>query len=362
MNDTAEGDLRLPLTPAEVDAGWLSAALSQRHPGVKVQEATIAEVIWGTSTKIRVRLSYNPQGNAAGLPPTLIVKGGFEEHSPQMSYMYLAEMRYYRELATRMALNVPRCYFTGSDPGSHQSIVIMEDLVPRGVGFCHAQEPHDYARTAAFLDALAETHARWWGRAELQDGGELGWVMQPFDSTSFGYYDYYLQPQRWQHCIRQPRGAAIARVFHDRDWMESALHALGRFQAGGTLTLTHGDTHLGNLYVEADGRPGFLDAQARRAPWYHDVPYHLIGALDIIDRRRWEQPLLSHYLHRLAAHGVTDPPSFDEAFDAYRRSIVYGLFIFMINETRFQTEAINTAYTARFAAAALDHGLVRSNR
>jgi len=30
--------------------------------------------------------------------------------------------------------------------------------------------------------------------------------------------------------------------------------------------------------------------------------------------------------------------------------------MFTINETKFQIEAINTAYTARFSAAALEHG------
>lgn len=349
------GALPLPLTVEGITADWLTAALAERVPGIVVREAQVVNVIEGTSTKIRVRLSCNEVGVTAGVPETLIVKGGFEAHSPSMSFMYAAEMRYYRELAPRMTLNVPRCWFAGSDPGSHQSIVILEDLVPRGVRFCHAQRPHTYAQTAGFLDALARTHARWWGHAALEDGAELGWIMQPFDQPSWGYYRHYLEPERWRHYMQQPRGAAVPQRFHDPAWMERALGELGRFHATGIKTLTHGDTHLGNLYVEADGRPGFLDAQARRSPWYHDVPYHLIGSLDIADRRQWEASLLTYYLQRLALYGVADPPSFDEAFDAYRRSIPYGLMIFLINETRFQPEAVNTAYTARFGAAAADH-------
>ena len=46
------------------------------------------------------------------------------------------------------------------------------------------------------------------------------------------------------------------------------------------------------------------------------------------------------------------------AWEAHRREIAYGLFIFLINETQFQTEAVNTAYCARFGAAALDHDTV----
>lgn len=47
---------------------------------------------------------------------------------------------------------------------------------------------------------------------------------------------------------------------------------------------------------------------------------------------------------------------------SHRREIAYGLFIFFVNETRFQTEAVNTAYTARFGAAALDHDTVALTR
>ena len=43
------------------------------------------------------------------------------------------------------------------------------------------------------------------------------------------------------------------------------------------------------------------------------------------------------------------------SWEADRRETAYGYFIFVINESRFQTEAVNTAEAARFGAAALDH-------
>ena len=49
------------------------------------------------------------------------------------------------------------------------------------------------------------------------------------------------------------------------------------------------------------------------------------------------------------------PPSFDEAFEAYRHELAYGYFIFIINESPFQTEAVNTAQAMGFAMAMLDH-------
>ena len=129
-------DMKLPLTSREITAEWLTNALAFRFPGVQVTGAEIADVINGTSTKIRVRVRYDRAGLDAGLPPTLIVKGGFEAHSPSMKDMYLNETRFYRDVQPYIDIHTPRCYYAGSDPGSHQSIVILEDLRARNVTFC----------------------------------------------------------------------------------------------------------------------------------------------------------------------------------------------------------------------------------
>ncbi|HSV47046.1 MAG TPA: hypothetical protein VLJ58_14760, partial [Ramlibacter sp.] len=118
----------------------MTGALESNYPGTVVERAQVVDVITGTSTKIRVALQCNDAGRAHGLPPTLIVKGGFEPHSVHLGFMYAAEMRFYRDLLPRLPMNAPRCWFAASDPGSHQSIVVMEDLVPRGVTFCRVQQ------------------------------------------------------------------------------------------------------------------------------------------------------------------------------------------------------------------------------
>ena len=50
-----------------------------------------------------------------------------------------------------------------------------------------------------------------------------------------------------------------------------------------------------------------------------------------------------------------DAPGFDEAMHQYGTFLAFGYAIFIINEAVFQTEANNTAYTARFSQAMLDH-------
>lgn len=344
--------LPLPLRPEQVTRAWLEAALRERAPDVRLADASIVNVILGTSTKIRVRIATEPGSPA--LPPTLIVKGGFEEHSPAMGPMYLNEMRFYRDVQPHVPLPSPRCYFAGTDPGSHQSIVIMEDLVSRGVRFCSALQPQSPAQVARRLSAMARYHAATWNSPEFRPGGRFDWIGGRHEGWSVTYQQHYLEPERWAHYMSLPRGVAVARKLQDREWMQHALKALGEVHRRQPACLCHGDTHLGNLYEDADGSPGFFDAQVARGPWQLEVSYHLVGALDVGERREHEPTLLRHYLAELSAQGI-DAPSLEAAWDAHRREIAYGLFIFLINETRFQTEAVNTAYTARFGAAAIDH-------
>jgi hypothetical protein len=284
------------------------------------------------------------------------VKGGFADHSHMFLGMHLTEMRYYRDIAGEAAFDTPACYFAGEDPADGRSIVVLEDLAERSVRWLSALEPLDWRDEVAFLDRLAAFAAQHWQSNELQPGGRLEWVIDSYSGEAATYIDHYLEPDRWAGFMRLPRCACLPRSLHDRDRMRAKLDQLAKRLDTQTMTLSHGDTHLGNLYMNPDGTPGFLDAQPRRAPFIKDFAYHMVAALDVDDRRNWERPLLARYLRVLAEHGVDAVPTFEEAWYDYRNEIAYGLFIFMINESHFQKEEINTACTARFGAAVLDHG------
>ncbi|MFV0408750.1 MAG: hypothetical protein ACK5LJ_03335 [Paracoccus sp. (in: a-proteobacteria)] len=346
--------MRLPLSVEEITREWIESALAGRYPDIRVKRCDIADVMLGTSTKVRIRLTYDPVGPSYGLPDTMIVKGGFEEHSPSMKFMYAKEARTYREVLPLWGINAPACFFAESDEHSHQSIILMEDLYNRGVTFCHALEPQGYEQLRRRLRAMAHYHAQMWEHPAFADGGSLAWIEPRMTGDTLIYADRYLQPDVWLSYLNSPRGAAISRRLHDLEWMRAAFGKLAELHRLYPQTLSHGDTHLGNLYEESDGAPGFFDMQVNRAPWFADVTYHLICALDLMDRRDWERPLLQYYLDCLEAEGIP-APGYEEAWDCYRKEIAWGLFVFMINETRFQTEAVNTAYCARFADAALCH-------
>ncbi len=357
---SGKAPFRLPLLIDEITPQWLTAALAVGQPGTVVHACEVLDVMHGTCTKVRIRLDLNAAGRAAGIAEQVILKGGFEPHSRAMHYMHGHEVHAYADVAPVSPLRSPTCWFAGYD-GVAQGIVIMDDLVARGVSFCHAQRPLDPDAVARRLTALAAHHAVSWSQnLDTADvfgpEGRFGWA-----SGLIAGFDRYgrelLTPAVWQSYVDSARGAAASVRFHSLDWMKAALVRLLVLSGQLPKVLLHGDTHLGNLYVDIDDEPGWFDSQPHHGPALHEVAYHLTCALDIADRRAHERELVAHYLRELTRHGIL-APTLDEAMHQYGCFLAAGYCIFLINASGFQPEAINTAYTARFSAAMLDHDTI----
>jgi hypothetical protein len=229
----------------------------------------------------------------------------------------------------------------------------MEDLTARGVTFCHATKPQTHEQAARRLSALARFHAKTWDSPELAPGGRWGDLVDLFEVMR-GFFDRYLAPEKWQRCMSLPRGVATSIRFQDRDWMMESWDRMCRFGWQLPHCVLHGDVHLGNLYIEPDGTPGFLDTLASKEPGMLEVSYFISASIDSADRARWEGALIRHYLDELARCGVK-PPNFDEAMRQYGIFLLYGLFIWQTTESHFQPESVNTANAARVSAAMLYH-------
>jgi hypothetical protein len=310
-------------------------------------------MIRGACTLIRIRLDMDDAGRRAGIPETVVLKGGFEPHSRNMPRMHMKEALAYRDVLPVLGLNSPVCYFADFEAERAQGIVIMEDLVASGVTFCSALKPQGFDAVARRLAMLARVHAASYGPPDALRAGRWGWLREQAPDSQ-DYIGLYLRPEVWSHYVGSPRGASGSVALHDAAWMEAALEKMIRYAERFPHSVIHADTHLGNLYVEADGTPGFFDPICTRAPPMMEVAYHICCALDLADRPRWDRALVQHYLDELGRNGV-DPPGFDDAMAQYAVWLARGWGIFLINQSEFQAEAVNTAYAARFSAAMIDH-------
>ena len=347
------GPFPLPIEVAGVTREWLTAALRTRAPGVTVLGCELLEVIHSTTTKLRIRLKLDEPGRQAGIAEQVIVKGGFQAHSRELDHMHLREVRGYRDIYPVNPLPTPACYFAGFDAAARQGIIIMEDLSCRGVEFCNALRPQSQDQVARRLSLLAAFHARTWNSPAIAPGGQWADLVDFFDVMR-GFFDKKTAPADWARLIALPRGAATSVRFHDRAWMIDAWNRVTAHGQRQPYCVLHGDMHLGNLYIEPDGTPGFLDTLASRGPAMLEVSYHISASLDAADRPSCEALLVRHYLDELAANGAP-AQDFDAAMRDYALYLVYGYFIWITTESHYQPEAVNTANAMRTSMAMLDH-------
>jgi hypothetical protein len=333
----------LPLTAEGVTAAWLSAALRTRYPGVVISQVEPVQIIEGTATKVRLRLAYGPHTRHDGLPDQMCVKGGFGPYREYLGGMglYSSEVRFFNEIAPLYELACPASYFGLTQTEPVQGVVALEDLQARGVVFARATRPLSVKLVSAGLDALAALHGRSWGDDRLR---RLGVEPLLSDSTEPIVRDFFAAvPERFA----APRGFAAPVVLHEPDRLRAAYAAYRAEVQRGAVCLVHGDAHIGNAYLEPDGRVGFVDWQTvALGPWVHDVNYFLVSALDVPDRRAHERDLLGHYLKALAAFGVC-APGLDEAWS--------GFLCWLCNPDVWQPAEVNTATYARFGTAMIDH-------
>ena len=297
---------------AQVTPEWLSGILAGYNPGLIVDAVSIVDVQHGACTKVRLSVRTNRND----FPTSLMMKAGFEPHSTAMASMHVNEYHAYADLLPTVSLNAPRCYGAAMDDQG-QALVILEDLCLRDVRFLTLQEPISFDLAKAFLSGLAEFHARWWNAPDLDT--RFGWAPDTSEACVAHYFQLLTSPEAFQRFATAPRGAAMPKLLLDPARIRAAHLAMtaAHKAEGMAMVINHGDMHL-------------------------------------VDRRRWEAALLQHYLACLELHGIA-APRFDAAWAAYRRDVIWGLLIWMLNSSRFQTEANNTAAATRFAMAMIDH-------
>jgi hypothetical protein len=325
---------------------WLSSALQARYPGTVVTGLTAGPVATRISTNAFFEIET--AGSPPGKPPSRLCAKGYFRDTGNWPYRTAGEAEgyFYRDLAEAVGVRtLPRVY-ADVDPDTKHGVVITADIVADGASFVDPLQARSPTQVAESLDHYADLHAATWGTAST---GQAGWLAPRIAGTMGGRSVEGIQAQ-----FDGPLGSGMPPGARDGRRLVDAYRSLpARNEAAGSWCLIHGDAHLGNLFTDAAGRPGILDWQlVQRGPWYIDVGYHIASSLEPDERRRSERDLLAHYLDRLASSGA-DAPAEDQAWPAYCRGIVYGLYLWSI--TQKVRPEITAELLARLGTAAADH-------
>jgi len=260
------------------------------------------------------------------------------------------------------AVRLPRAWYCGSDTLHGQGIVILDDLKCTGCTFGNPLQPWPVARVRAGVEQLAALHAGTWAPKttaaneddERGEGKCFPWLAG--GSTFPAMVLVLLEPEPWARRYAEgERPPSVPDAMLDRARMRAAFLKLWAVSDPRYRCLVHGDAHLGNTYVTAEGAPGFLDWQGLAVgSVFDDVSYFIAGALTVADRRAHEVGLVEHYLDTLAALGGPRLAR-EEVWDEYRRHAMHG-FMWALTDPRMQPNEVVFAMVERYTAAMVDHG------
>jgi hypothetical protein len=319
------GTAGAPEVPATIDAlldpAWLTAALGIRFPGVHVVGVTPGPVVERLSTNARFRIECD-RALPDGLVPTLCAKGYFSELGRPIAYVGEPEACFYRDLAGATGVRTLHSVYADVHPETRHGVVITEDVIEAGGTFLDALSPYTPDQVAESLGELARLHGSTWGDIER--------MREPWLAPRLQSYFAMRGVKEIRQNFEGPPGRELPDDVRVPERLVDAFRVLAAREPGDGWAVIHGDAHVGNLFLDADGRPGLVDWQlVQYGHWSTDVGYHIASALEPAERRANERDLLAHYLDSLAGYDV-DPPDFETAWTEYRRSVAYGFFLWAI--------------------------------
>ena len=316
---------RLPLSFEAITPAWLTAVLAPAGSGAQVLDLQLGPRDDGTSNRRALSLQWNPAGKALGLPEALFGKASHDLSSRivvGISGAARCEQVFYRDVRPQLDIVAPVARYAEVDETSANSLILLDDLRRQGVVFCDQHTPISLERAQSQMTLLGTVHGQVYARGSLQQaiGSLTTWPeffagtvamigMREGAAAGFAEAVDVIPPRLYRQAARI-WGVTEASVEDHRHLPH---------------TLAHGDVHLRNWYIAADGAMGLGDWQCcGRGHWGRDVAYTLATALDIEDRRRWERDLLACYVDTLAAQGGPRV-SVDQALQVYRRQLPAAL-------------------------------------
>jgi hypothetical protein len=306
----------IPRVVEDITATWLTAALRST----------------GAATGIAASIDVTPIGVGVGLvgalarvtptwvdgtgPTTVIAKLASPAESSRFVAaalgMYRKEVRFYRELANRCAVERAACFYADFDEETHDFVLLLGDLA----GGRTVDQLDGCGRGDAELavDRLADLHAGFWDDPTLSDSGWLALLGDaPFPESIAFAFEQAWGPVQVLFGDRIP-----AEVVALGDRFPAMLPALTARLSEAPCTLSHGDYRLDNLFFGDGDALAVCDWQlVDRSRGARDLAYFVTQNLTPAVREDVEHSLVHRYVERLQANGV-DGYGFDVAWEDYR--------------------------------------------
>ncbi|WP_343602253.1 phosphotransferase [Mycobacterium sp.] len=304
--------------PADLTAEWLTAAIGA---GTVADFGTERIGTGQMSECHRVRLTYAEAGDG---PASVVLKVAASDPVSRQTGvglgLYEREVRFYRDIAPRLAGPVAPCYHAAVDAAAGVFDVLLGDANPAAVGDEIRGATVEQARLA--VTELARLQAPLLGDSTLADAPWLTRESPINQALITQLYAGFVD--RYGDQITPPCRTVCDRLVAAFDAHLAADH--------GIEGLVHGDYRLDNMLfgaAGADRRLTVVDWQTVTwGPAMTDLAYFLGCALPTPDRRAQHDGLLRAYHEAL---GPDTPISLADVRDGVRRQSFFGVMMSIVS-------------------------------
>lgn len=308
----------IPASIDDVTPAWLGEVMGHDITSIDVEQIGVGVGV--SSALYRVALT-GPE--STDRPETVVVKlPALDEaavFTSTMLRMYIREVGFFEELASRSPIRVPERYHAEVDQETSRFVLVMEDM--GGNRTVDQLAGMDIADAEVAVDALADWHATWWRGADAL--AEAGMVVSLGDPIYPAVLPLVFG-EGWEKVTTQLQVSdAIERVGGQRfsDAIAGLLADLNREPR----TMTHGDYRADNILFQPNGQPVLLDFQLiGSGSGAYDLAYFVTQSLDPEVASVHERALFDRWVARLEAQGV---PAADlsRMWDDYRTAALFCL-------------------------------------
>jgi len=345
-------------TPETITAQWFTARLREAgHAEAQVRGFTQQRFGTGQVGKC-IRFELDLAAGGADVPRSLVGKfpsdNAVSREGAVALRIYSREVMFYRELAPRVSIAIPKCYYADIIDEGPQFLILMEDLHPAEQGDQLNGCSLEVARTAVL--ELVGLQAPTWCDEGLQE--KLAEPPDGFFADMHARYNEMLPGflERYAARLAADEVDIIARMGESR--------SCPVYQPTATpFCLEHRDYRLDNLLIDERTTPPkvtVVDWQGLKVGRpLNDVALCIAGGLDPTERAKVEQGIVRDYHTALVQAGIA---GFDwtQCWHEYRRATFagFGLTIIsaMVVEQTARGDDMFVAMAHRYARHALDLG------
>ena len=307
----------------KISTGWLNRALGEHAGSNRIIDCRIDNIGDGKGfggKVLRVHLNRERPSDLESVIVKLPVDDPDTLQSMVVQDMLLREIRFYRDLASGIDLDIPTIYYT--ELNGNDFAIVMEDL---GDVTHRMLKPLAMEELEVALRSAAKLHAAFWNSPILNEA----WLRPVVDGNDASRNN---NEQSLRHAIE-----LLEQSPDDTAYTEACAHRLLTLLPKAPrvtplpkpVTLVHGDFHGNNLHIRGDDITIFDWQLVAKGTPAMDVANLIASSSEPGDYHQILEPLLRTYHDALMAEGITNY-SFKQLQRGYADAMFFTFLKFLI--------------------------------